>query len=288
MGFEKCHPAVNFIFFAAAILAGICFSHPVFIIEGLVASCVYYMKRRGLKGLKMLIAAILIGLLFAFFYSSYNHFGVTMLGKNFIGNNITLESLLFSLSLGGRISCILMWLGCMHTIITTDKTIYLFGRISPKLSLFLSILIRMTPRVAGKGKQYNTARRCIGKGVCKCAGTRWILNFSKLFSAVTTWTIEAFTTISDSMRSRGSLLRKRTAFSIYRFDSRDRVLVLCMVVLMTIMFVGAFTGQATILYDPWIVTPEVTGSSYIFFAGYLIFCFVPLILDVATEAAFKN
>lgn len=288
MGFENCHPAVNFIFFAAVIIAGACFTHPVLLIEGLAAACVYYLKRRGAKGIKMLIAALVIGILFAAFYCSYNHFGVTILGKNFIGNNITLESVLFGLCIGLRISCVLMWLGCMHTVITADKVIYLFGKISPKLSLFISILIRMTPRVANKSKQYNTARRCIGKGVCKNAGAGWLKNLSKLISAVTTWTIEAFVTISDSMKSRGSLLKKRTAFSIYRFDMRDRALVLFMVVLMTLAFAGAFTGRTDMLYNPWIIIPETTGLSYIFFAGYLIFCLIPLIIDVKTESAFRK
>lgn len=288
MGFENCHPAVNFIFFAAAIIAGACFTHPVFLIEGLLAACIYYLKRRGAKGVKMLIAAIIIGLLFAAFYSSYNHFGVTVLAKNFIGNSITLESVLFGLCIGLRISCILMWLGCMHTVITTDKVIYLFGRISPRLSLFISILIRMTPRIANKGKQYNTARRCIGKGVCKNAGMSWLKNLSKLISAVTTWTIEAFITISDSMKSRGSQLAKRSAFSIYRFDLRDRALVIIMVVLMTLTFAAAFTGRTDMLYNPWIIFPETTGASYVFFAGYLIFCFIPLIVDIKTEIAFKK
>ena len=31
MGFESCHPAVNFIFFAAALYGAVCFDHPVFL-----------------------------------------------------------------------------------------------------------------------------------------------------------------------------------------------------------------------------------------------------------------
>ena len=39
MGFESCHPAVNFLFFAAVLAAGAGFTHPVFL--GLGYGCAF-------------------------------------------------------------------------------------------------------------------------------------------------------------------------------------------------------------------------------------------------------
>lgn len=45
MGFEACHPAVNFIFFAAAIYGAVSFKHPVFLAIAYVCAFVYSIKR---------------------------------------------------------------------------------------------------------------------------------------------------------------------------------------------------------------------------------------------------
>lgn len=47
MGFEACHPAVNFIFFAAAIYGAVSFKHPVFLAIAYVCAFVYSIKRCG-------------------------------------------------------------------------------------------------------------------------------------------------------------------------------------------------------------------------------------------------
>ena len=44
-------------------------------------------------------------------------------------------------------------------------------------------------------------------------------------SILITWTLESFLESGFSMKSRGCGMRGRTAYSIYRFDNRDRSLV---------------------------------------------------------------
>ena len=70
-----------------------------------------------------------------------------------MGNEITLESLLYGLMLGGTIAAVLMWLSCLHTVFTADKTVYLAGRIAPKLALFLAILLRLVPRIKAQWRR---------------------------------------------------------------------------------------------------------------------------------------
>ena len=80
---------------------------------------------------------------FALYYITYNHFGITVIEQNFIGNSITLESPVYGAVFGLTVSGVMVWLSCVYSLFTTDKVVYLFGKASPKLSLFLSILLRM-------------------------------------------------------------------------------------------------------------------------------------------------
>jgi len=166
--------------------------------------------------------------------------------------------------------------------------VYLFGKVSPRLSLFLSIILRMVPRIKKEAKKINTAQRGIGRGVNQ--GNLWqrMRNCVRIFSMLITWTIESLSTASESMRSRGSSLRGRKAFSIYRFDNRDRAYVITLFTCLTLIIMGVLLKQTDILYDPRIRMNPITSMSWFFYAGYGFFCLMPLMLEVWTEYRFKK
>ena len=288
MGFEKCHPAVNFIYFATMIAGMILFQHPIFLLISFVCAFIYSIKRNGWKAL--IFNAVLLPLIvaFALYYSSYTHFGVTVLEQNMIGNNMTLESLVYGFVLGIVVAGVLIWFSCVYSIFTTDKVVCLFGKVSPRLSLFLAIILRMVPRIKKEAKRINTAQQGIGRGTNQ--GNLWqrTRNCIRIFSMLITWTIDSLTTASESMRSRGSTLRGRKAFSIYRFDNRDRAYVVGNFACLTVIFMAVMLKQTDIIYDPRIIMMPVTTMSYVFYAGYAVFCLMPFGLELWTEYRFKK
>ena len=286
MGFEKCHPAVNFIYFATVIAGMITFQHPVFLLISFACAFLYSIKRNGIKALAFNTVLLPLIAAYAFYYSSYNHFGVTVLQQNMIGNNMTLESLVYGFVLGFVVAGVLIWFSCVYSVFTTDKVVYLFGKVSPLLSLFLAIILRMVPRIKKEAKRINTAQQGIGRGANQ--GNLWqrIRNCIRIFSMLITWTIDSLTTASESMRSRGSSLRGRKAFSIYRFDDRDRAYVVGMFLCLTLTAMAVILRQTNIFYDPKIIMTPITAMSFLFYAGYGAFCLMPLGLELWTEYRF--
>ncbi len=288
MGFEKCHPAVNFIYFATVIAGMITFQHPVFLLISFVCAFIYSIKRNGWKALIFNTVLLPFIAAYAFYYSSYNHFGVTVLQQNMIGNNMTLESLVYGFVLGFVVTGVLIWFSCVYSVFTTDKVVYLFGKVSPRLSLFLAIILRMVPRIKKEAKKINTAQRGIGRGANQGNLFRRLRNSIRILSMLITWTIDSLTVASESMRSRGSTLRGRKAFSIYRFDNRDRAYVIGVFASLTVILMAVMLKQTDILYDPKIIMTPITSMSYVFYAGYGIFCLMPLGLELWTEYLFKK
>lgn len=286
MGFEKCHPAVNFIYFSAVIAGTILFNHPIFLLISFVCGFLYSIKRNGWKA--FVFNAILIPLIaaFALYYSNFNHFGVTVLRQNMIGNNMTVESLVYGFALGVTAAGVLMWFSCIYSVFTTDKVVYLFGKVSPRLSLFLAILLRMVPRIKKEAKKINTAQRGIGRGANQGNVFQRLRNSIRILSILITWTIDSLTLASESMRSRGSSLRGRKAFSIYRFDNRDRAYVIGLFVCLTLTMMAVMLKQTDILYDPRIIMTPITAMSYLFYTGYALLCLMPLGLEVWTQYRF--
>lgn len=288
MGFEHCHPAVNMIYFVSVVYGMLCFKHPVFLVISFLSAFAYSIKRNGIKA--VVFDAVLLPLTgaFAIYYSTYNHFGVTVIEQNFIGNNITLESLIYGVALGLTVSGVMIWISCIYSVFSSDKVVYLFGKASPKLSLFLSVLLRMVPRIKKEAKKINTAQRGIGRGVNQGNVFSRLSNCVRIFSMLITRTIESLTTASESMQSRGSLLRGRKAFSIYRFDNRDRAYVIGMFACITLTVMGVMLKQTDIIYDPKIIITPITSMSFIFYAGYAVLCLMPLCLEIYTDYRFRK
>ena len=284
--FSQCHPAINLLYFTVVIGSTLCFTHPVYTLICFLCAFWYSIKLNGWRSVIFNILLIPVILLFALYYSSYTHFGVTVLQTNLIGNALTLESFLFGLSIGARVAGVCIWFSCVHAIFTTDKIVYLFGTVSPLLSLFLAILLRLIPRIKKQAKQIHTAQKGIGRGIFQ--GNLWqrIRNCVRILSVLITWTIEAILTLSDAMRSRGSSLRGRTAFSIYRFDYRDRMVLIGLFSCISITLIAVLLQQTTMQYAPRLVYPIDTTVSRLFYCGFSVLCLLPIGLEYWTQYCF--
>ena len=166
MGFESCHPAVNFLFFAAALYGAVRFDHPVFLAIAYVSAFAYSVRRCGKRAVAVNLFFIPLILVFGLYYSSYHHFGVTVLRQNFIGNNLTVESFVYGLVKGLRFAILCMWLEVIFRVVTSDKVGYLFGRISRACRFSLRFFCASFPESAGRqGKSTSPGRASAGGAI---------------------------------------------------------------------------------------------------------------------------
>jgi len=286
MRFDSYHPFLNLLFFATVIAFTIWWTHPAFLAVSYACAFVYSIKLRGPRALILNVALIVFALLWGVWFAANTHFGITMLGSTVIGNNITLESLLFGIVQGFMLASVAMWFSCVFVVFTTDKVVYLLGRVSPRLALMLAIVLRAVPVVANRSKRIGVAQRGMGMGVGQGLIHRRIAHAVHHISALITWSIDRFTEMAESMKSRGSRLRGRTAFSLYRFDNRDRSLTLFMVALITVCGVSIAFGQPFMLYSPEIVMNRLTVATVVFLVAYFAFCITPFMLQVVGEVRF--
>lgn len=288
MGFEQCHPAVNLIYFATVLVGTVTFQHPVYLAISFFCAFAYSVKRNGKKTAVFNLCLIPLIAVFALYYSSFHHFGVTVLRQNFIGNNMTLESFVYGLVLGVMAATVMIWMSCVFSVFSTDKVVYLFGKISPRFSLLFSVLLRMAPRCKQEAGRIQKAQQGIGRGIRQGNILQRIRNGLRIFSMLVTWMIDSLTIASESMCSRGSSLKGRTAFSIYRFDNRDRAYVIAQFTCLSVMLMAVLLRQTDMVYDPMLIWTPVTSMSWLFYAGYAFFCLMPMLLDLWTEYRFRN
>lgn len=286
MRFDSYHPMINLIYFVTAIACAVNFDHPVYLAISFLCAFAYSIKLNGKRSLVFNLCLIpLIGA-YAAWFSYYHHFGITSLRMNFIGNQITLEAVTVGIVRGTKIATVIMIFSCIFAVVSADKVVYLFGRISPCLSLYLSILLRFVPRVKQRARRIELSRRGIGKGCFQGNLLQCLLHMCSFLSILITWTLEDFMDSAASMKCRGYSLRGRTAFSIYRFDNRDRSFVIAVFACITVTLMAVAFNQTSIQYNPMIMMNRVTGMSVVFYIVYGILLLLPMILQVIGEKCF--
>ncbi|WP_297149903.1 energy-coupling factor transporter transmembrane component T [uncultured Ellagibacter sp.] len=288
MNFASYHPALNLLFFVAVVTFTACWTRPGLVAVSFLCALAFSVRLRGSRAVAFGCVLALCTLAFAALFALNVHFGVTPIARTPIGNSITVESLTCGVIMGLKVAAILAWLSCALCVFTADKVVFLLGRVFPKAAMMLAVVLRAVPVAGDRARKIAVAQSGIGKGPGQGNIPRRIANALRRASILISWSIERFIEMSDSMRSRGSALRGRTAYSLYRFDNRDRALAIVLVALITVCSAATALGQTQMLFSPVIVVPKASSAGVAVFAAFFALCLLPLALQTAGEAAFSR
>ena len=277
--FSTYHPVVNFLFFAEVLGFSMFLLHPLCLVISLLCAAGYALCLNGKKALGFCLKGILPMMVFtAILNPMFSHEGITILTWLPSGNPLTLESILYGLAAAGMLAAVVLWFSCFNSVITSDKFVYLFGRVIPALSLVLSMALRFVPRFKAQLRVVTRAQKCIGKDPSRGGLVHRVRCAGAILSVMVTWALENGIDTADSMKSRGYGLPGRTAFSIYRFDKRDRQALIVLLFLGVAVLAGAALEGLTWRYFPsvkWSTSP----LSLCVLAAYAALCAFPIILD---------
>ncbi|MBQ7873906.1 MAG: energy-coupling factor transporter transmembrane protein EcfT [Oscillospiraceae bacterium] len=284
--FSGFHPVVNLAFFVAVLGTTMFIMNPVYLSVSIISSCAYLAYLKGGKGFVQQ-AAYLIPILFmmAIINPIFNHEGVTVLFYLHNDNPVTLEAALFGLASATMMGASIVWFNCCNTVFTSDKIIYLFGRIIPAMSLLISMTLRFVPRFMNYLQ--NVMR--VQKGLHQPKNTKEKLRQALFaFSATVSWAMEQSIISADSMKSRGFGSAGRTAYSIYIFEKRDAATLICLTLLVLGTVIPCVLG-----YTAWTYYPNFSGELFGIaqFAGYFCYCgmcLLPLIIDLTEERKWNS
>ncbi len=265
------------------------FMHPVYLLISVFGSVSYAVYQSGNKSVRFCVFYMLPMLIFgALVNPAFNHEGATVLTYLPTGNPLTLESILYGISASAMIISVIMWFRCYNNVITSDKFIYLFGRIIPALSLVLSMTMRFVPRFTSQMKTVSESQRSIGRDVSNGSLFSRIHNAVRIISIMITWSLENAVETADSMKSRGYGLPGRTAFSIYQFNEKDKNVLLWLIFCGIYILFGAIAKGMYFRYFPTVKGADFTPLSVSFMLTYLSLCFTPLIINFAEDRKWKQ
>lgn len=263
--------------------------HPAMLGLSLVCAAVYAVYLKGGRAMASSLRYLLpMALMAALINPAFSHQGTTVLAYLPSGNPLTLESILYGLFAAGLLCAVILWFFCLTEVLTSDKFVYLFGRVVPALSLVLSMSLRFVPRFKARFQQVAHAQRAMGRDVSRGRLLSRLRSAVTVFSIVVTWSLEDGIHTADSMKSRGYGLPGRTAFSLYRFDARDRGVLLWLGLCAAYLAWGWAAGALSWRWYPSVKTVPLTPFTVSFSLVFLALCMTPLFLDRREDAVWKR
>ena len=265
------------------------FMHPLYLAVSLLCAAAFSVRLGGKSALKpqlkfllpMVLAVVLIN-------PAFSHAGLTILAYLPSGNPLTLESIVYGAAAAVMLAAVIIWFSCFNVVMTTDKFVYLFGRVIPAMSLVLSMAFRFVPRFGAQLREVSEAQRCIGRDVSEGSAVERLKKAASIVSIMVTWSLENAAQTADSMKSRGYGLSGRTAFSVYHFGGRDKTLLAWLVLCGFYIACGWAAGGIEFHYYPMITGAQLGAFQLSFMLAYLLLCLTPTILDAVEDIKWKH
>lgn len=276
--FESYHPVILFAYFMAMIFITMFTTHPILLAISFVCSLTFFgTLAGGKKLLNSLAYSLPMLIMIALTNPLFSHNGETILF--FLNDNpVTLEAILYGLDIAVMIMSVFYWFKCYHAVMTSDKFIYLFGRVIPKLSLLLSMALNFIPKFKRQFKEIDQAQKALGIYSSKSYVDR-IRSKIRSLSILVTWSLENSVETADSMRARGYGLKGRTSYSIFRWTARDSVMACVILVLTATVCFLTSKGYADYWFYPTFKGFDWSVAAIVLYVGL----FAVMILSASTE-----
>ncbi|WP_042476302.1 energy-coupling factor transporter transmembrane component T [Bacillus ndiopicus] len=277
--FETFHPIVLFSFFVAAISLSMFFMHPIYLaitIFSAISLNIALRRQLFFKDWKLYVPLFF---LMAIINPLISHNGqLVLLYIN--GNALTVEAIMYGIAIATMIVAVMLWFSCYNVVMTSDKFIYLFGKVSPALSLTLSISLRLVPRFRHQLTQIVQAQKVIGMDYT--TGSLWhrIKCTMRILSILITWALDNAIDTADSMKARGYGIKKRTAFSLFFFERRDGFVLAIIILLFVSNFAASFIGTTTFYFYPTFGAVKWDIGSILFYSSYFALLSIPLAIEI--------
>lgn len=287
--FSKLHPVTILVFFLFSIGFSMFLMQPVCLCLSLMIGFATAISFNGRKtavfSLKILLPLLLLTTLIN---PVFNHRGVTILTYLPWGNPLTLESVLYGVAAAVLLCTVVLWFSCFHTVMTSDKLGYLFGRLIPSLSLLLSMTLRFVPRFTSQLKSVRKAHKALGKDISDGTLVQRIRHAVKILSLMISIALENSIETSFSMKSRGFGLKGRTYFSVFHFTKTDLLLLVLTVIEAVCLAILWFTSTVHFSYFPSIKGCSTEPLTLLFYIIYTIFLLTPLVINCMEAVRWKR
>ncbi len=263
---NRLHPITIFSYFMIIICVTAFMAHPVVLCISFLGVLLLMLVEGCMVQGKNIAIFTLLFVILSLINPIFYHNGRTVL---FVanGNPITIEAIQYGMVIAGVILTVILWCRKLTEYMTTDKTLYLVGRVSKKGALLVAMVFRLIPQYKRQAAEIRHTQRCLGLFDQESLWGKLIAHLH-VFSAMVTWAFEHSVDTADSMAARGYGTVRRSQYVNYRLSAEDYTLLATMAACLTATLVGIFTNRIDVAYYPSFHLNETNGAAVITYLSY--------------------
>ncbi len=275
--FEACNPIVVTVYFLSVIGILMFSQNPILLLLGFVGALIYSLMQSRRRTPRTHLFYLLLFLILALINPLTSHNGKSVL---FVINDspITLEALVWGLVSAGILITVLYLFRTMSEILTRDKLLYVFGSLSPKLALILSMGLRYVSLFREQAKKISECQRALGLYKEDNIFDK-IKSDLRVFSILITWALENGITTADSMAARGYGKHRRTYFTLFRFRKCDASVLILTLLASALTLLGMALGALNFNFYPTLAFCSLTPLGIAAYTAFGVLAALPIILE---------
>lgn len=274
------NPITDFTYFISLITLSIICNNPIVVIINFISSIIilFIIVDDIYKVMHTLKSYIPFILIISIFNPLFVHKGYTILF--YLNNNpVTLEAFAYGIINSIKIVTTIIWFKNYSIIISSEKIVYIFGKIVPSMAIIISIVSRLIPVLKYRLNLITVYKKNTGLVPYKLNYIEKIKFGCNSISILITWALESSIQTIYSMNARGFGFKNRTSFSIYKFLKKDFIYIFIVLILSIILITVNISGILQFNFYPFIDSLVISINSIILFVLYTILLFLPVIFN---------
>ncbi|MBQ9384738.1 MAG: energy-coupling factor transporter transmembrane protein EcfT [Ruminiclostridium sp.] len=273
----RIDPIAVMIYYVCVIGIAMFIMHPVIICISLVGAVALFVTIDIKRGIKLHLSFFLLFLILAVINPIWYHNGATVL---FVVNDspVTLEALLYGVFAAAMIISVLYRFRTFALVMTADKLMRVFGMLSPKAALILSMALRYVPLMRRQTAKIRNTQRALGITSGESIAETLKAEM-RVFSIMATWSLENGIITADSMEARGYGEHRRTNYSTFRFGMSDGIFTAVCLLLTGTVITTAVLGELNYGFYPAMSEISAAPLAVTAYTAYGALSMLPAVLE---------
>lgn len=286
-GIRSLHPIVILIYYAGGITFGMLLFHPLILLAGWGAAVIINLHLDGGREWRRWSLPMLVGVILIIVMNPIlSHRGRTVL--YYLGDiPITLESVIYGCTLAISMLNLLTFFVTYRLVMTEQKFLFLFTRVSPKAALVAMMAMGLVPRLRRRLQELMLIQRIRGITVLEGSLAQRAKSGTRLVGTLLSWTLEDALQTADSMQARGYGTGMRSAYLGFDFRKRDGLMVGGFIIC-AILLLGAWgSGHGFMAIYPRLGSFALSEGDGLALSAYIAFLLLPLGMEWRDRRAWR-
>ncbi len=278
-GFRSYHPYVQFCYYLCVGILAMYLDHPIFLATALILLLLVNISHDKGRAIRKWMPILLIMSGFIILLNPFLVSRGTTILFYFRGKQVTLEALMYGITMALFIVVILVMFVSFNLILNGNRFLYVFSKFLPRIAFLVMMSIRFVPLLKRRLDEISDVHRVRGMSMAMGSLHARIRNGMLRVQILLTWSLEEAIHVTDSMKARGYGSGTKSTYIPFHMEKRDWAWLLTLLVLLSLCIYGGTLGYGKMVIYPELGPWQFFALDWVVYSCMIIILAFPLFVE---------